>query len=340
MNDTASMTGLLSFPASDPSSSAEILGHTSPIPSSSRQLLRDRLFIGNLHPTVDEYTLLQIFTKFGKVTKLDFLFHKSGALKGKPRGYAFLEYGSHNEAQRALNSVNGKLLHGRKLAVTYANQAPDIDGGGISRQRKTMMETGRPTTLSMLKSSAGSKHKHGSAGFPCYVAYDFLIMLRMSNKIAMMEAKLRELEASKPRNDSELGTSTLLTSSLPTHPSLPLKPPPSIPNISVPQLQRPTASKQHPAGSFVPLSRPSISFTSSDHYTHPGSEPSAKKIKFAPTSGCPEVVKRKSSGKVMLGVKIVKKRTSPSPATSAGSDECTVHHHHNHSAISVDAHTA
>jgi len=40
------------------------------------------------------YSLLQVFSKFGKVTKLDFLFHKAGALKGKPRGYAFIEYGS------------------------------------------------------------------------------------------------------------------------------------------------------------------------------------------------------------------------------------------------------
>jgi hypothetical protein len=35
-----------------------------------------------------------VFSKFGKVTKLDFLFHKTGLLKGKPRGYAFVEYGN------------------------------------------------------------------------------------------------------------------------------------------------------------------------------------------------------------------------------------------------------
>lgn len=52
----------------------------------------DRLYVGNLSPTVDEYTLLQIFQKFGKVTKLDFMFHKTGVQKGKPRGYAFIEF--------------------------------------------------------------------------------------------------------------------------------------------------------------------------------------------------------------------------------------------------------
>lgn len=42
------------------------------------------------------YTLLQLFIKYGKVAKLDFLFHKSGPLKGKPRGYAFVEYSNAN----------------------------------------------------------------------------------------------------------------------------------------------------------------------------------------------------------------------------------------------------
>ncbi|KAJ3740094.1 hypothetical protein DFH05DRAFT_1510259 [Lentinula detonsa] len=312
LNDTVSMTGLLSFPASDHSSSKEISSSEHPTLSSSRHLLRDRLFIGNLPPTVDEYTILQIFTKFGKVTKLDFLFHKTGALKGRPRGYAFLEYGSHNEAQKALNSANGKLLHGRKLAVTYANQAPSDADGGLIRQRKTMMETGRPTTLSMLKSNAGGRNKDGT-----------------TNKIAMMEAKLRELETSKPNNNSEPGTSTLPASSLPSHPSLPPKPPPTIPNVDVSQSQRPNTSKQHSNHSFTPLPRSSTSLAS---HLILGSEPPAKRMKLAPPSGPPEGAKRKSSGKGLLGVKIMKKRVSPgpSPASANGDDSMiSANHHHN-----------
>ena len=64
-----------------------------PPPSSSASGGKpDRLFVGNLSPTVDEYTLIQVFSKYGKITKLDFMFHKSGVLKGKPRGYAFIEF--------------------------------------------------------------------------------------------------------------------------------------------------------------------------------------------------------------------------------------------------------
>ncbi|KAE9397286.1 RNA-binding domain-containing protein [Gymnopus androsaceus JB14] len=252
------MSNLLSYPTNESASSSSSNDTPISVPStsssSSRQPLKDRLFIGNLHPSVDEYTLLQIFTKFGKVTKLDFLFHKSGALKGKPRGYAFLEYGSHNEAEKALMSANGKLLLGRKLVVTYAHHAP-TDADGVIRPRKTMMETGRPTTLSMLKSSTGWKHKDGT-----------------SDKIAIMEAKLRELEASKPKANPEPGTSTLPTSSLPTHPSLPPKPPPAVPAASG---SRPTAPKPHSNGPSLSLSR-----SSSGHSSFPNSEPPTKKLKL------------------------------------------------------------
>lgn len=35
---------------------------------------------------------MQVCSKHGKISKLDFLFHKAGPQKGKPRGYAFVEY--------------------------------------------------------------------------------------------------------------------------------------------------------------------------------------------------------------------------------------------------------
>lgn len=108
---------------------------TSSQPSSSTSGGKpDRLFVGNLAPNVDEYTLVQVFSKYGKITKLDIMYHKSGPLKGKPRGYAFVEYSSkdvsicglHGEADnqdalKALVKLHDRLLRGRKLVVTYAN---------------------------------------------------------------------------------------------------------------------------------------------------------------------------------------------------------------------------
>ncbi|TFK65984.1 hypothetical protein BDN72DRAFT_962102 [Pluteus cervinus] len=221
----------LSFPtfAAEP----EAVPHTQP----TKQLLKDRLYVGNLHPTVDEYSLLQIFSKYGKVTKLDFLFHKTGALKGKPRGYAFIEYGNPDEAFKAHAQANDKLLRGRKLVVTYAHQAPldQTYGATGTKHRKGMMEAGRPTALSILKSSAPSTKREGTR-----------------DKIALMEAKLRQLEKSKTSSSSQ---NSLISSSLPAHPSLPPKPIPLNPT-SMPALQAPTAKTNRPPVKSAP---PSVS---------------------------------------------------------------------------------
>lgn len=60
--------------------------------STSEQKSDRRLYVGNLASSVDEYALMQVCAKLGKIAKLDYLFHKTGPQKGKPRGYAFVEY--------------------------------------------------------------------------------------------------------------------------------------------------------------------------------------------------------------------------------------------------------
>ncbi|KAG8766534.1 hypothetical protein FRC19_008383 [Serendipita sp. 401] len=162
---------------------------------------KERLYVGNLHPTVDEHTLIQLFSRYGKLSKLDFLFHKSGPMKGKPRGYAFVEYADAEGAEKAVNACNQKLLRGRKLSVTYANQNAD---SSTSRHRPNDTKT---TTLSLLKTPNRPKGTE--------------------NKIAAMEAKLRQLEREKElkaygEDQQELGGEA----SLPARPAhLPSRPP-------------------------------------------------------------------------------------------------------------------
>lgn len=56
--------------------------------------------------------------------------------------------------------AHDKLLRGRKLVVTFAHQAPidQVGNTSVGLKRKGMMETGRPTTLSMLKTGLGGRH--------------------------------------------------------------------------------------------------------------------------------------------------------------------------------------
>jgi len=167
--------------------------------SSSTQALRDdRLYIGNLHPGISEYALLQVFSKCGKVKGLDYLFHKSGPQKGKPRGYAFLEYGRSEDAGKAIALFNDKVIRGRKLVVTYATQSPYEDASSTSRSgpRRIPSEASRPTTLSLLKSPSRPQSTE--------------------SKIAALETKLKQLQAPPPREGEK--PSGLA--------SLPKKPPP------------------------------------------------------------------------------------------------------------------
>lgn len=81
--------------ATAPASDNRVAATADASPSSStpkpQQQLTNRLYVGNLAPSVDEYALVQVFQRHGKLTKLDFMYHKTGPLKGKPRGYAFVE---------------------------------------------------------------------------------------------------------------------------------------------------------------------------------------------------------------------------------------------------------
>ncbi|KZP28021.1 hypothetical protein FIBSPDRAFT_927730 [Athelia psychrophila] len=40
----------------------------------TKSLFKDRLYVRNLHPTVDKYTIL-IFSKYGTIKSMDYLFH-------------------------------------------------------------------------------------------------------------------------------------------------------------------------------------------------------------------------------------------------------------------------
>ncbi|KAG6335419.1 hypothetical protein ID866_3666 [Astraeus odoratus] len=248
--------------------------------SHSAQLLKDRLYVGNLGPVVDEYTLLQVFSKFGKVSKLDFLFHKAGPNRGKPRGYAFIEFTNEADATKALEGANGKLLRGRKLVVTFAHQAPLHSLGSTTSQGGKMKRADNtPTTLSLVKSTGVGRSE-----------------AKTSSKIAMMEAKLRQMQSSSPFADK---------------PSLPAKPHP-LTNVT-PEFPKGNASRRSraPAAemrSRLPGTQDSTGSATSQappETCEVGSELAASKIQ----TGLSDMVKPPSSHKKSIpGVKIVKSR--------------------------------
>ncbi|KAJ3179118.1 hypothetical protein HDU87_003074 [Geranomyces variabilis] len=98
-----------------------------------------RLYIGNLPPSLTEYHLAALFSPFGALTKIDYLWHKHGPHRGEPRGYCFIEYADARSACKAVAAFSedkgnhpGLLRGGRpRLVVRFSVEtgAGDDEGG-------------------------------------------------------------------------------------------------------------------------------------------------------------------------------------------------------------------
>jgi cold-inducible RNA-binding protein len=91
-----------------------------------------RLFVGNLSFNTTEGDLLEIFKQAGNVVRCEIVMDR---FTNKSRGFAFVEMGSQEEANKAIAECNGKELDGRALRVNEARpreERPrgDFGGGG------------------------------------------------------------------------------------------------------------------------------------------------------------------------------------------------------------------
>ncbi|XP_041825627.1 probable RNA-binding protein 18 isoform X4 [Melanotaenia boesemani] len=112
----------------------------------------NRLWIGNIDPKITEYHLVKLLEKFGNVKQFDFLFHKSGPLEGQPRGYCFVNFNTREEAERAIQCLNGKLALSKKLVVRWAHaQVRRFEG---FRNDKTMPPSLEPSCSGSTESGS------------------------------------------------------------------------------------------------------------------------------------------------------------------------------------------
>ena len=89
-----------------------------------------KLFVGNLSFNTTEGDLLELFKQSGNVVKCELILDK---FTSKSRGFAFVEMGSQDEANKAVAELNGKELDGRALTVNEARpreERPRGDFGG------------------------------------------------------------------------------------------------------------------------------------------------------------------------------------------------------------------
>ena len=88
-----------------------------------------KLFVGNLSFSATGTELEGLFSQVGAVTSANVI---SDKFTGQSRGFGFVEMGSSQEAQAAIERFNGYELQGRALTVNEAKPQENRGGGGRS----------------------------------------------------------------------------------------------------------------------------------------------------------------------------------------------------------------
>ena len=96
----------------------------------------NKLYVGNLPYSVRDADLEQAFGEFGMVTSAKVMMERD---TGRSKGFGFVEMGSDNDAQAAINGMNGQPLGGRNVVVNEARPMearPPRTGGGYGGGRE------------------------------------------------------------------------------------------------------------------------------------------------------------------------------------------------------------
>ena len=88
----------------------------------------NRLYVGNLPFSADETQVRSLFEQNErKVEEVKLITDRD---TGRPRGFGFVEMGSNEDADAAIQELNEYEMDGRKLTVNEARERTSGGGGG------------------------------------------------------------------------------------------------------------------------------------------------------------------------------------------------------------------
>jgi RNA recognition motif-containing protein len=90
----------------------------------------NKLYVGNLSYNTGDQELRDAFSPHGNLVSASVVIDRDS---GQSRGFGFVEYQSSEEAQRAVDTMNGANLDGRSLNVNIARPREGGGGGGGGR---------------------------------------------------------------------------------------------------------------------------------------------------------------------------------------------------------------
>lgn len=77
------------------------------------------IYVGNLPFTTDSNELESLFAEYGAVVRAQVI---SDRETGRSRGFGFVEMANDDEAQNAIEELNGREIDGRQLRVNVAKE--------------------------------------------------------------------------------------------------------------------------------------------------------------------------------------------------------------------------
>ena len=94
--------------------------------------MSNKLFVGNLSFNMTENDLQDAFAAHGTVIEANLMMDRAS---GRPRGFGFVTMSSPEEAQKAIEALNGKSVDGRALTVNIARPREERSSGGGDRRQ-------------------------------------------------------------------------------------------------------------------------------------------------------------------------------------------------------------
>ena len=126
------------------------------------------VFVGNVTFNTTEEQLQEIFSFVGPIKNIRILTDQN---TGRPKGFAFIEYGDANTALAAIRHLDGHELNNRKLRVSYSNNSnlkeiarsigqviPDIYQSHVSTKQE--YQAGKRSTIKLHTQMTLDKYQH------------------------------------------------------------------------------------------------------------------------------------------------------------------------------------
>lgn len=85
-----------------------------------------KLYVGNLSYGMSDSDLQRLFEEYGTVESAQIVMDRES---GRSKGFGFVEMSNDQEAQAAIDGLNGQEVNGRALTVNEARPREDRGGG-------------------------------------------------------------------------------------------------------------------------------------------------------------------------------------------------------------------